>query len=178
MHLIDPQADVFALIAKWLHDLLGALTPAIMGSAGFGDAERPPAPPRRHPPSTNRRRVPTRRSTGGNRVRESPPSWPGRLPAPSPATVPPQPLPAELLDAGGRSVRLSDPDMLTAPPHRLVLDTEVRTVQGWAGPWPLHQRWWSPEAVASSRVQVLATDGAAFLLLATDGRWWVTGIYD
>ena len=130
------------------------------------------------PPSTSRRRVPTRRSTGGNRVRESPPSWPGRLPAPSPATVPPQPLPAELLDAEGRPVRLTEPDMLTAPPHRLVVDDEDRTVQGWAGPWPLHQRWWSPEAVASSRVQVLATDGTAFLLLTTDGRWWVTGIYD
>jgi hypothetical protein len=30
----------------------------------------------------------------------------------------------------------------------------------------------------SSRVQVLAEDGTAFLLLTTDGRWWVTGIYD
>jgi hypothetical protein len=42
----------------------------------------------------------------------------------------------------------------------------------------LQQRWWSPDAVESSRVQVLGQDGAAFLLLSTDGRWWVTGIYD
>jgi protein ImuB len=75
-------------------------------------------------------------------------------------------------------VRLTAPDLLSAPPCRLVVDDEVRTVQGWAGPWPLQQRWWSPDAVVSSRVQVLTADGAAFLLLTTDGRWWVTGIYD
>jgi protein ImuB len=105
-----------------------------------------------HPPSTNRRRVPTRRSAGGNRVRETSPSWPGRLPAPSPATVPPQRLPAELFAADGRPVLLAAPDLLSAPPSRLVVDAEARTVQGWAGPWPLQQRWWSPDAVASSRV--------------------------
>jgi hypothetical protein len=42
----------------------------------------------------------------------------------------------------------------------------------------VQQRWWSPDAVEGSRLQVLAADGAAFLLLSTGGRWWVTGIYD
>ncbi len=160
---------------------------AVIGDRGpltvSGAAHPPAAPPRAaRPPSTNRRRVPTRRSVGGNRVRETPPSWPGRLPVPSPATVPPQPLPAELFDTEGRPVRLTGPDLLSAPPHQLVVHGEgpagTWIVQGWAGPWPLQQRWWSPDAVVSSRVQVLAADGAAFLLLTTDGRWWVTGIYD
>jgi hypothetical protein len=29
-----------------------------------------------------------------------------------------------------------------------------------------------------SRLQVVRADEAAFLLLARDGRWWVTGVYD
>ncbi len=134
-----------------------------------------PAPPR----STARRRVPTRGSTRTGTVRETSPSWPGRLPAPSPATVPPQPLPAELLDADGAPVRLVEPDRLSAPPHRLVVDGGgARTVAGWAGPWPVQQRWWAPDADESSRVQVLGEDGVAFLLVVRDGRWWVAGIYD
>jgi protein ImuB len=155
----------------------GASSPSAAGVGKRPAADGAGAP--RHPRSTNRRRVPTRRSTGGAAVRETPPSWPGRLPAPSPATVPLQPLPAELLDAEDGPVRLAAPDLLTAPPHRLVVDGGgSRVVQGWAGPWPVQQRWWAPSAVASSRVQVVGEDGAAFLLVVREGRWWVTGIYD
>jgi protein ImuB len=131
--------------------------------------------------STNRRRrVPSpRRTTGRPAVPDAPPSWPGRLPAPSPATVPPQPLPAELVDATGRPVRLTAPDLLSAPPHHLVVDDgNPQVVQGWAGPWPLHQRWWVGEGGAGSRLQVAVHGGVALLLLAREGRWWVTGIYD
>jgi protein ImuB len=130
--------------------------------------------------STNRRRrVPAPRRSTGRPVREPPPSWPGRLPAPSPATVPPQPLPAELIDAAGSPVRLTAPDLLSAPPHHVVLDDgRPRAVQGWAGPWPLHQRWWGPDGVEGSRLQVAVDDGVALLLLARGGRWWVTGVYD
>ncbi|WP_433283085.1 DNA polymerase Y family protein [Pseudonocardia xinjiangensis] len=131
-------------------------------------------------PSTNRwRRVPVpRRPTGRPAVPDPPPSWPGRLPAPSPATVPPQPLPAELVDATGVPVRLTAPDLLSAPPHHLVVDDgNPQMVQGWAGPWPLHQRWWVGEG-SSSRLQVAVDGGVALLLLAREGRWWVTGIYD
>jgi protein ImuB len=93
--------------------------------------------------------------------------------------VPPQPLPAELLDAEGRPVRLVEPDRLSAPPHRLVVDGGAPcTVEGWAGPWPVLQRWWAPDVDESSRVQVVGDDGTAFLLVVRDGRWWVAGIYD
>ena len=152
--------------------------PMIMRPVGDGTGSSGrDAPPR--PRSTNRRRVPVRRSTRTGPVRDPPPSWPGRLPAPSPATVPPQPVPAQLLDAADRPVRLTAPDLLSAPPAHLVIDGgAARAVQGWAGPWPVAQRWWTPEAVESSRVQVVDTDSAAFLLVVRDGRWWVTGIYD
>jgi protein ImuB len=125
--------------------------------------------------------VAVRRRSGSARspVREPPPPWPGRLPAPSPAVVPPTPLPAELHDAAGRPVRLTAPDLLTAPPYAITVDGDpAGEVSGWAGPWPVWQRWWTPAGVAGSRLQVVRADGAAFLLLVRDGRWWVTGVYD
>jgi protein ImuB len=121
---------------------------------------------------------PARRS-GRAVVREPPPPWPGRLPAPSPAVVPPDPLPAELRDAAGRPVHLTAPDLLTGAPHTLAVDGGTPgEVRGWAGPWPVWRRWWAPDGDAGSRLQVVGADGAAFLLLVADGRWWVTGVYD
>jgi protein ImuB len=121
----------------------------------------------------------TATAAGGPSVREPPPPWPGRLPAPSPAVVPREPLSADLRDAAGHSVLLTAPDLLAAPPHTLAVDggppVEVR---GWAGPWPLWRRWWAPDTVAGSRLQVLRTDGTAFLLVACSQRWEVTGVYD
>ena len=121
--------------------------------------------------------------TPGRSVREPPPPWPGRLPAPSPAVVPPDPLPADLRDAAGRPVLLAAPDLLAAPPHTLAVDGgPPAEVRGWAGPWPLWQRWWAPgsapDTAAGSRLQVLRTDGTAYLLVARAQRWEVTGVYD
>lgn len=110
---------------------------------------------------------------------EPAPPWPGRLPAPSPAVVPPEPLPAELRDAAGHPVGLAAPDVLTASPCTLAVDGgPPAAVRGWAGPWPVRQRWWAPDGAAGSRLQVVDADGAARLLLARGGRWWVTGVYD
>jgi protein ImuB len=93
--------------------------------------------------------------------------------------VPPEPLPAELVDAAGRPIWLVDPERLSAPPHRLVVDGAApRNVEGWAGPWPVRQRWWSPDGVTGSRLQLLCPEGEAFLLTSRDGRWWITGCYD
>jgi protein ImuB len=138
----------------------------------------PSEPPRPRP--TNRKRRPPARPSRSTRPLPDPPaSWPGRLPAPSPATVPPEPLPAELLDAAGRPVWLARSDQLSADPHRLVIDGgAARTIEGWAGPWPVRQRWWSPDAVTASRLQLLCPEGDAFLLIHRDGRWWISGIYD
>jgi protein ImuB len=88
-------------------------------------------------------------------------------------------LPADLRDAAGRPVFLAAPDLLTAPPHTLAVDgSPPAEVRGWAGPWPLWQRWWAPGSGAGSRLQVLRTDGTAFLLVARSQRWEVTGVYD
>jgi protein ImuB len=131
--------------------------------------------------TTNRRRrvPPPRRPTGRSVPREPPPSWPGRLPAPSPATVPPQPLPAQLTAADGSPVSLRAPDLLFGLPAAVTVDDgEPRRVEGWAGPWPVLQRWWAAGSAEASRLQVCLDDGEALLLLAREGRWWVIGQYD
>ena len=131
------------------------------------------------PKPSRRRRLPVHHSPRPSAVREPPPSWPGRLPAPSPATVPPEPLPALLQDAGGAPVRLVRPDALSAPPAQIAVDGRPAVaVVGWAGPWPAWARWWTPEATPVARMQVVLDAGEALLLVARKGRWWVVGIYD
>jgi protein ImuB len=130
-------------------------------------------------PRSRRRRLPAHRSPRPSAVPEGPPSWPGRLPAPSPATVPPAPLPALVHDAAGEPVRLEGPDLLAAPPARVAVDGRApAAVVGWAGPWPVRARWWSPEATPTARMQVVLDDGTALLLVAREGRWRVRGVYD
>ncbi|MCO1654881.1 DNA polymerase Y family protein [Pseudonocardia sp. S2-4] len=136
------------------------------------------APPAR--PTNRRRRPPARRSTPRAPLREPPPPWPGRLPAPAPATVLPEPAPIGVLDGDGRPVRLAEPDRLSASPARLVLGAPHGewAVLGWAGPWPVQQRWWAGGAGPTGRVQVLCDGGAAYLLAVRDDRWWLTAVYD
>ncbi len=131
------------------------------------------------PKRSRRRRLPAHHSPRPPTVREPPPSWPGRLPAPSPATVPPEPLPALLSDAAGEPVRLTRPDALSAPPAQVAVDGRApAAVVGWAGPWPVWAHWWTPDATLVARMQVVLDAGEALLLAAREGRWWVVGIYD
>ncbi|NYI82663.1 protein ImuB [Saccharopolyspora hordei] len=69
--------------------------------------------------------------------------WPGRIPSPSPSVVPDSSWPAEVLDADGRVVGITDRGRLTAAPHRVeVAGGRSRAVSRWAGPWPVSERWW------------------------------------
>ena len=106
--------------------------------------------------------------------------WLGQVPPPSPAVVPPEPRPAEVVDAGGAPVRVSGRGLPTAAPARLsVAGGPWARVEAWAGPWPLDQRWWDPEAHRrQARFQVLTADGVGHLLSLEGGRWWVEAVYD
>ncbi|MFI7549818.1 DNA polymerase Y family protein [Micromonospora sediminimaris] len=149
---------------------------------------------------------------GGRRVGSGSavPSWPGRLPPPSPAVVLPVPLAASVLDATGAPVVVSARLAVSAPPARLSIGTmppqlagptpapgsapsatpssaaalrggTVGWVEivGWAGPWPVDERWWAPaEARRRARFQVRLADGTALLLAVESGRWLVEAIYD
>jgi len=88
--------------------------------------------------------------------------WPGRIPAPSPATVHPVPVPAEVAGA-----RLS------------VAGGPWSSVVAWAGPWPVDERWWD-DAAHRRRVrwQVVTAEGTAHLLSQQADRWEVEATYD
>ena len=52
-------------------------------------------------------------------------------------------------------------------------------ISGWAGPWPVDERWWAPdEGRRRARFQVALADGRALLLVLAGGHWAVEAIYD
>ncbi|MGH3624466.1 MAG: DNA polymerase Y family protein, partial [Sciscionella sp.] len=70
-------------------------------------------------------------------------AWPGRLPRPSPATVPVEPPRAVVLDASGAEVGITGRHQITAAPCLVAVGAGApRPVLGWAGPWPVDERWW------------------------------------
>jgi protein ImuB len=118
---------------------------------------------------------------GDERTPERPvePPWPGRLPAPAPATVYPDPLPAEVHDAAGAPVTVSGRLKLSAPPAHLTVDGADEEIVDWAGPWPVDERWWAPaEAYRAARFQLVLADGRAVLVALAKGRWHVEALYD
>jgi len=63
-------------------------------------------------------------------------------------------------------------------PARARAPRSVQTVVGWAGPWPLVERWWSDEPRARVHLQVSLDDGSALLLVCTAGAWTCDATYD
>jgi protein ImuB len=106
--------------------------------------------------------------------------WPGRLPAPSPASVLAAPLPADVVDATGQVVSVNGRNLVSAPPARLaVAGGPGRAVVAWAGPWPADERWWDPVSHRRrARFQLVTDDGAAHLTVLEAGRWWVEAAYE
>lgn len=104
--------------------------------------------------------------------------WPGRLPSPAPAVVHPEPLPIDVLDEHGRSVRVTGRGTISAPP------VVVRGVRGdepvvaWGGPWPLDERWWdATRARRAARFQLLTASGSLLLVSLERQTWWLLGEY-
>ena len=104
--------------------------------------------------------------------------WPGRLPAPSPALVPLQPVTLDVLDMHGDAVRVSGRGELSAPPMTIVGPHGVDRITGWAGPWPTEERWWDVDGRRRrARLQVRCESGAAHLCLIEGSRWWLEASY-
>src|SRR5690606_29389319 len=100
-------------------------------------------------------------------------------PDPAPATVHDPPLPAEVLDAAGRPVRVDGRGEVSAPPATVAAGGQRDEVVAWAGPWPYDERWWDPgRHRRRARLQVATAGGAAHLLAIEGGRWWVEATYD
>jgi protein ImuB len=106
--------------------------------------------------------------------------WPGRLPAPAPATVYPVPQLAMVTDESGASVTVSGRALISAPPAWLSAHGEPwLAITSWAGPWPVTERWWRPDSSRrQARFQLVAEDGGAWLAVVQDGQWLIEASYD
>lgn len=105
--------------------------------------------------------------------------WPGVLPAPSPTRVLTEPIPIEVLDECNRAVVVTGRGLLSASPFVLAARGKRIEVRHWAGPWPIDERWWDPEAhTRQARLQVVTVDGRAHLIALADGAWAITAQWD
>lgn len=105
--------------------------------------------------------------------------WPGMIPAPSPALVfPDRELVRVLASTDNPTVVRGD--RLTLRPAHLVFENGRRlAVSGWAGPWPVDERWWDTTVHRRlDRLQVVCSDGSAHLIAFEQGRWWLEASYD
>ena len=77
------------------------------------------------------------------------------------------------------AVTVSGRCAVSATPARLAVRGEPpRRVTGWAGPWPLSERWWDQSAARRrARFQLATEDGRAWLAVVEDGRWLVEAGY-
>lgn len=99
--------------------------------------------------------------TGPRRDLEAP--WPGRIPSPAPALVPPEPVPFEITWVDGI-------------PEQVRLRSRWEPVLSWAGPWRRTGRWWDGEGHAD-RYQIVTSVGA-YLCEVREGRTYLMGVYD
>jgi protein ImuB len=105
--------------------------------------------------------------------------WPGRVMGPAPGLVFPAAREAAVTDGKGNPVTVSGRCELSGAPARLAIQNEPpRRVTGWAGPWPLSERWWDPAAARRrARFQLATDDGRAWLAVVEGGRWLVEAGY-
>jgi protein ImuB len=108
------------------------------------------------------------------------PTWPGQLPAPAPATVLTDPVPATLRTEDGAVLEVDSRLTLNGAPASLAIGREPAVaVTGWAGPWPVEERWWAPkEAVSLARFQIALADGRAMLVALGAHGWRIEAQYD
>jgi protein ImuB len=134
-------------------------------------ASRSPGVPGHGPPGAS--------GVGSGDLRGAVP-WPGQVPAPAPAIVYAEPLPAEVVDATGATVAVDGRGLLGSLPSRLRTQGRAWSpITAWAGPWLVDERWWDPAAHRRLvRLQATTDQGGAYLLRLTGGRWWVEAIYD
>jgi protein ImuB len=110
--------------------------------------------------------------------------WEGAVPAPLPGLLASGGGKVHLLDGTGAEVQVSGRGLLSAAPDRLVRgdrgDRGGRSVAvtGWAGPWPVDERWWdAPSARRYARLQIATDEPGAHLLLCRDSSWIIEGSY-
>ena len=174
---VDEQAARAFARVQGLLGPEGVVTAVLAGGRGFaeqvrlvpwGDCREPPRAP------DSRRRKVVRGSS------EETPPWPGRVGGPAPAVVfaSGAQVAAEVLGTDGLPVEVSARGLLSATPASVsIAGAAARAVTGWAGPWPVEERWWDRGGRRRARLLVLRDDGEAHLLSRERGCWSVEGSY-
>jgi protein ImuB len=107
--------------------------------------------------------------------------WPGQIPGAAPACVFAEPRRALVTDDAGQIVTVSGRCVVSGIPATLTVGTDPpREITGWAGPWPLAERWWDTDTDTASRrarFQLVTGDGRAWLAAVRDGRWQIEAGY-
>ena len=107
-----------------------------------------------------------------------PPPWPGRIPAPSPATVLADPRPCGVIDVLGLPVQVNGRGMISGAPAVIEIDGRHHALTGWAGPWLVEERWWDPGGGSRrARFQLVTDRGDAYLAALQRGEWQIEAIY-
>ncbi|MFD6102240.1 DNA polymerase Y family protein, partial [Nocardia salmonicida] len=110
--------------------------------------------------------------------------WPGRLPEPAPTLLLLHRPVVHLTAADGDPVLVTDRGLFTATPTRLRWGRKEWALLGWAGPWPVAERWWSTAEPTSLAVRVQVqldadpTEIRAVLLVYDAMRWHAEGVYE
>lgn len=109
-------------------------------------------------------------------------TWAGQLPGPLPARGRHPAAAFRLVDARGENVYVTQEAVLSSAPAACAWGSYRGRVTGWAGPWPVSERWWEPKhAPACARLQVVSEQDEtprAFLLVWIAGKWRVEASYD
>ena len=107
------------------------------------------------------------------------PPWPGRIMGAAPGVVYPFAREADVTDDAGDAVTVTGRCVLSAAPAWLAADGEPPLrITGWAGPWPLSERWWDLAAARRrARFQLLTGDGRAWLAAVQGSRWLIEAGY-
>ena len=108
-------------------------------------------------------------------------TWPGRIPAPLPASLAHPAARIRLIDASAADIIVTAEALLSSEPAGLSWGRHRYRVTGWAGPWPVDTGWWDPnEAQRCARLQVVGENDngqRAWLLVWAGGRWSVEATY-
>ncbi|MGW6426319.1 DNA polymerase Y family protein [Nocardia sp. NPDC055053] len=110
--------------------------------------------------------------------------WPGRLPEPAPTLLLLHRPTVHLTAADGTAVEVTDRGLFTADPVRLHWGRRQWALLGWAGPWPVDERWWAaaeqagPAARAQVQLDAEPTEIRAVLLVYDAAAWHAEGVYE
>lgn len=105
--------------------------------------------------------------------------WPGTLPDPLPTTVFAEPIPVDVRALGGEIIDVDERGSVSAVPATFMESGRRRTIEAWAGPWPVVERSWdAARSRRAHRFQVVDADGGAWLLVCEGESWTAEATYD